>query len=331
MVRSPLTKRHMAIMLAVGVGLGAGTSVPDQASANLVASAAAATAVSNSVPTNMDLYSNLYGAPVSAAKYLAQYPQLKVIVDVPQASWIVPSQTTSPGAAVSALATQAAGRTVQLVVYGIPDRDNGGYSSGGAPSEQAYYAWVGSLAWGIGNSRAIVVLEPDALGLSVKLAPTAQAARWRMLTAAVSILKKQPNAKVYVDASMWINVQQQSTLLEHAGIDQADGFAVNTSGFAYAATTYAYGDAVSALVGGKHYVIDTSRDGQGPLQTQWCNPPGRGLGALPEVPAEHPGVDGLLWIKHPGESDGPCNGGPRAGAFWPGYALGLIARANYTG
>jgi endoglucanase len=30
-----------------------------------------------------------------------------------------------------------------------------------------------------------------------------------------------------------------------------------------------------------------------------------------------------LWIKPPGESDGPCNGGPAAGAWWPDAAIEL--------
>lgn len=40
-----------------------------------------------------------------------------------------------------------------------------------------------------------------------------------------------------------------------------------------------------------------------------------------------PLADAYLWIKPPGESDGACNGGPEAGAWWPEYALGLAQRA----
>ena len=46
----------------------------------------------------------------------------------------------------------------------------------------------------------------------------------------------------------------------------------------------------------KHFVIDTSRNGQGPWtptasypDTQdWCNPPGRGLGLLPTADTGDP-------------------------------------------
>jgi len=38
-------------------------------------------------------------------------------------------------------------------------------------------------------------------------------------------------------------------------------------------------------------------------------------------------VDAYLWIKTPGESDGTCNGGPKAGQWWADYALGLARSA----
>ena len=74
-------------------------------------------------------------------------------------------------------------------------------------------------------------------------------------------------------------------------------------------------------------MIDTSRNGRGPAGT-WCNPKRRGLGARPTTETSNPRVDALLWIKVPGESDGTCNGGPPAGHWWPGYALGLARRAS---
>ena len=78
-----------------------------------------------------------------------------------------------------------------------------------------------------------------------------------------------------------------------------------------------------------HFVIDTSRNGSGPytgpLTPQWCNPPGRALGAAPTTRTGDRSVDALLWIKYPGASDGSCRPGePPAGAWWPEYALGLV-------
>ena len=58
--------------------------------------------------------------------------------------------------------------------------------------------------------------------------------------------------------------------------------------------------------------------------SQWCNPPGRQLGSVPQVLDDR--GDMGLWIKAPGESDGYCGAGPgiRAGEFSPVLAAELI-------
>src|SRR5664279_2548897 len=68
------------------------------------------------------------------------------------------------------------------------------------------------------------------------------------------------------------------------------------------------------LLGGVHYIIDTSRNGLGPAPDgalNWCNPPGRALGALPTAVTAGTHSDAYLWIKRPGESDGACHPGER--------------------
>ena len=59
---------------------------------------------------------------------------------------------------------------------------------------------------------------------------------------------------------------------------------------------------------------------------QWCNPPGRQLGSVPQVLDDR--GDMGLWIKAPGESDGDCGAGAgtRVGEFSP-----VIARELITG
>lgn len=71
-----------------------------------------------------------------------------------------------------------------------------------------------------------------------------------------------------------------------------------------------------------HFVLDTSRNGQGPWTAPtgvypdpevWCNPPDRGIGSLPTTATGDALIDAYLWIKVPGESDGQCfrgTGGP---------------------
>jgi endoglucanase len=85
---------------------------------------------------------------------------------------------------------------------------------------------------------------------------------------------------------------------------------------------------LAGALGGKHFIIDTSRNGNGPLSGAWCNPPGRALGTPPTTGTGEPIVDAFLWIKRPGESDGTCEGGPAAGRWWPEYALELARNAT---
>jgi endoglucanase len=99
-----------------------------------------------------------------------------------------------------------------------------------------------------------------------------------------------------------------------------------------------------------HFVIDTSRNGQGPWTApahpagdpqDWCNPPKRGLGYRPTANTGQPLVDAYLWIKIPGQSDGQCyrwTSGPLdpvrgmqdppAGQWFPEMALELVQYAN---
>jgi endoglucanase len=131
----------------------------------------------------------------------------------------------------------------------------------------------------------------------------------------------------------------------------ATGYALDYSD-AFRATVTAglqglLGDAVATT----HFVVDTSRNGNGPWTTTatypdaqvWCNPPGRGVGLRPTRSTGSPLLDAYLWVKTPGESDGSCNRGvagsttdpewtgitdPIAGAWFPEQALQLASLAN---
>jgi endoglucanase len=115
--------------------------------------------------------------------------------------------------------------------------------------------------------------------------------------------------------------------LESAGVQRARGFFTNVANYYPTAQEQAYAEKVSALTGGSHYVIDTSRNGQGWRGT-WCNGPGAGLGAAPRVVSDGTALDALLWVKTPGASDGTCNGGPAAGKWWSSFAQTLVANAR---
>ena len=225
-----------------------------------------------------------------------------------------------------------AGALPVLVAYNIPQRDCGSYSAGGSESAEAYRAWIQAFADGIGSRRAVVILEPDALAGMGCLSATDQDRRVALLLHALRTLKAKGNVAVYLDAGhpKWLTTATAASRLQRAGIAEADGFALNVSNFHTTADNVRYGETLSALVGGKHFVIDTSRNGMG-SNGEWCNPSGRALGARATSATGHALVDALLWIKVPGESDGTCNGGPNSGAWWPEYALGLAQRSTLTG
>lgn len=225
---------------------------------------------------------------------------------------------------------RAAGSLPVIVLYDIPDRDCGGYSSGGAMGSDGYISWIREIASGIGESPVVIVLEPDALASMNCLSESGKEKRYGLLKEAVSILKTNPNAYVYIDAGhpAWIPASDMAERLKSAGISSADGFSLNVSNFRGNSENIAYGEAVSGNTGGAHFVIDTSRNGNG-SNGAWCNPEGMALGRRPTTDTGHPLVDAFLWIKVPGQSDGNCNGGPNAGVWWPEYAIGLAKRSSY--
>jgi endoglucanase len=148
----------------------------------------------------------------------------------------------------------------------------------------------------------------------------------------VSTLRANSGTLVYIDAghSHWQTAATMATRLANAGVATANGFALNVSNFYYTSEQASYGDAISALVGGRHYVIDTSRNGLGSAgDALWCNPEGRALGERPTTSTGRSLADAYLWVKVPGESDGACNGYPASGTWMPEYALGLAQRAGY--
>jgi len=113
-----------------------------------------------------------------------------------------------------------------------------------------------------------------------------------------------------------------------------------------------YQQNMGSAVATTHFLIDTSRNGQGPLDASiyadapynqpasvvqtltngsWCNPPSRGLGTHPTANTDVSLLDAYVWVKTPGQSDGTCDtaGGARAWDYadytqpgWPTDAAG---------
>lgn len=263
--------------------------------------------------------------PTRAALFdrIAAHPQADWFGD-----WIPPGDVTD--AVTRRTATiRHAGAIPVYVTYAIPLRDCGGYSAGGVASPDGYRDWVDAFAAGLDGGRVAVIVEPDALAMLDCLDTTERDDRLALLRYAVDALGAA-GASVYLDAghSGWHPAATMAERLVAAGVAQARGFALNVSNFRWTDGEVAYARDLSARTGGAHAVIDTSRNGRGPTADgAWCNPDGRGLGPVPNAETTAAVVDAHLWVKRPGESDGACNGGPPAGAWWPAYAEGLAARA----
>ncbi|TDC28961.1 endoglucanase [Micromonospora sp. 15K316] len=230
---------------------------------------------------------------------------------------------------------ELAGQTPVLVAHNVPERNCGRDGSGGAPSAAAYQGWIRELAAGIDGRPVIVVLEPGAVPDAVDGCPRDVRGRLALLRDAVAVLRSTGSARIYLDAGhpAWIrDVGALAAALRKAGVEEADGFALNVANFVGTDENVRYGHQISDKLGGEiRFVIDTSRNGNGPYPAatvsgapSWCNPPGRALGAEPTADPGPDRVDALLWVKYPGESDSDCRPGePESGEWWPEYALGL--------
>ncbi|UXH80753.1 glycoside hydrolase family 6 protein [Roseateles amylovorans] len=259
------------------------------------------------------------------------------IADQPAARW-VGDWTSDVGGNVSSYVASAAaaGRTPILVAYNIPHRDcAAGQSAGGAASAAAYRNWISAFAAGVGARPAVVVLEPDALAhLTDSRCDAFRTERLELLNYAAQQFKdKSPTTKVFLDIGHggWLTPETSVQWLKLGGIQNVRGFALNVSNFQTTAQESAHGKAIvdllaSAGFAGKTFVIDTSRNGNGPAGDGiWCNPAGRRLGTASTLSAAGAGPEMTLWIKSPGQSDGQCGtSGQAAGVFDPELAIKLV-------
>ena len=256
--------------------------------------------------------------------------QMDKIATQSAAKWIGNWNTNVYADVYNATTTMtAAGKVPVFVAYNIPQRDCGGLSGGNLTTANAYKTWITNFANGIGNRRAVVILEPDALAQMDCLPLSDWQPRFDLMKFAVQTFASKGRISVYLDAGnpRWKSAKTIGSRLVNAGIASATGFSLNVSNFYTTTDNIAYGTQVSSYVGGRHFIIDTGRNGLGPTADfQWCNPAGRAIGNRPTAATGNALVDAFLWIKTPGESDGACNGNPSAGTWMPEYALGLAVR-----
>ena len=256
------------------------------------------------------------------------------------------------GTAVSRYLTRAAatspGTVPLLATYRIVHGVHGNGDS--VAEQQAYHNFITGFAQGIGSYPAVLFLEEDALITTPSLNRTGVAVRMSELSDAINILTSTcPHLVVYLDAGAAdaLSAANAASLLKRAGVAKIQGFFLNSTHFDRTSKEIAYGNKISSMTGGKHFVVNTGENGQGALVPKnivkygneiLCNPKGRGLGPKPTSQTGARNVDMFAWTSNPGESGGACQpnlpqyelqGAPGTGAYWPAYGAMLVKNANF--
>ncbi len=254
------------------------------------------------------------------------------LAGTPQGIWLTPEDYPAGkvGPYVERVVADAdrAGRVPTFVVYGVPDRDcTGQLSAGGLPADE-YGSWVDEIASAAGAGKAAAaVVEPDGLASLLQCGDRDQ--RVDLIKEAGEKLT-DAGVTTYLDGghSHWVEPADLAPLMKDAGVEDVRGFSTNVSNFQSDDDESAYGEELSGLLDGAHFIVDSGRNGFGATD-DWCNPPGRAFGTEPGPVSGAGHLDAYVWVKPPGESDGECNGGPEAGQFWPERALELAAASGW--
>jgi endoglucanase len=214
------------------------------------------------------------------------------------------------------------------------------YQGGGPAADAAFRRNISSLAEGIGYHRVVIAYEPDSLGTVGCLARSRRRARMNNLRYGVDVLSRVPNATVYIEgeAPDWEGAPTIARKLRYVGIHKVRGFMLNATHMVGNKANIRFGARISRMTGGKHFIVNTSDNGNGPMyrwvngkrKPVWCNPPNAALGTPATTATGHPKADGFFWINRPGTSHGACNGGPTpTGVWWEARALAMARRAKF--
>jgi endoglucanase len=240
--------------------------------------AAPASAARPSVGTDLYVPPPDHGAKRQIAELISEGQRdearlIQAMIDTPQAVWFTAGTPGSVERDVRSTVSRAAAKrdVPVLVAYNVPFRDCAQFSAGGATTRAEYEAWIDGFAAGIGQRRAIVVLEPDGLGIIPWYDPygsadgsgalewcqpaeadpaTAAADRFAMLNYAVDALDRLPNVTTYLDGthSAWLGVGDIAHRLVQAGVDDAEGFFLNVSNYQFTANGVQYGRWISSCI-----------------------------------------------------------------------------------
>jgi endoglucanase len=216
---------------------------------------------------------------------------------------------------------------------------SGTYRAGGEAEDRRTMKWYDDFVESVGDARVVIAFEPDSLGTVDCLARDRRQDRLDVLRYGVDRLSQLPNATIYLEAgaSDWEAASRTAKQLRYIGISKVRGFMLNVTHHDWTRNNIQHGLEISRMVGGKHFIINSSYNGRGPLHYRkwlnraqhkwrtinvWCHPGLRGLGPAPTTATSDPLVDAYMYINRPGYSAGSCNGGPLpVGTWWPERGL----------
>lgn len=213
-------------------------------------------------------------------------------------------------------------KRIQLALFGLFPR---GEDARHIPLTDAevnnYRAWIDAAANALGQTKALIVLEPD---LAVNFKGANPALKMQLARYAAQRLSQNPNAAIYLDGSDgdWLTVPEATSMLIQAGVQYIRGFALGATHYADVGQNLAFGEQVSAMLAGcgypgKHYVVDTSDTGAPFTWKQYyaahprgvfdnaevCTARGQArcitLGQQPTTATGAAHADALLWFGRP--------------------------------
>jgi endoglucanase len=290
--------------------------------------------------------------PESEAAHAAlQNPALDVIAREPGTARFgsfsfgkngVPNIATAVSRYLSRAQVESPGTVPLLATYRIV-HGLCGHASDSPADAASYHNFIEGFAQGIGSYRSVLFLEMDSIITMPCLSRHGKAVREHELKDAINILTADcPHLVIYLDAGAAdaLSARDAATYLRASGVAKIEGFFLNATHFDWTSNEIRYGDKISWLTGGKHFVINTGENGQGPLRPHdivhagnevLCNPPRRGLGPLPTANTGDHNVDMFAWTSNPGESGGSCvAGAPPTGQYWPAYGAMLVQNADFN-
>ncbi len=213
---------------------------------------------------------------VKARKY-ADALRVAKMVATPRAVWLVGGTTAAVKKQVKDAISGAkqAKQVPVFVLYNVPFRDCAQYSSGGASDTAEYKEWIDAIVKSLGKAKAVVVVEPDGLGIipynttiygvEEWCKPTVPDAdgnpvpapganpeeRYAQLNYAVSELSAKAPGALRVprrDPPGVARRRRGAARLVRAGVDQARGFFLNVSNYESTEHSATFGTWVSMCI-----------------------------------------------------------------------------------